>query len=70
MTKQEHHNKEAYSVNAFCNSYSISRSYLYKLWDAGNGPRKFKVGNKTLISRAAATDWLNQFDADSDPNVI
>ena len=48
---------QAYSVQAFCKEYSISRSMLYALWRDGEGPAYFKVGNRRLISAQAADAW-------------
>ena len=48
---------DVYSVNSFCESHQISRALLYKLWKEGKGPRQFKLGKRTLITREAAAEW-------------
>jgi hypothetical protein len=48
---------EAYSVDGFCRSHSISRAHFYQLLKRGDGPRTFKAGKLTLISKEAAADW-------------
>jgi predicted DNA-binding transcriptional regulator AlpA len=48
---------DAYSVEQFCERHNISRSTFYVLVRAGQGPRTFKIGARTLISREAAADW-------------
>jgi hypothetical protein len=49
--------KLSYSVAEFCARNCISRSFLYALWVAGEGPERMRVGRKTLISTEAATAW-------------
>lgn len=49
--------KLSYSVAEFCARNCISRSFLYALWTAGEGPERMRVGRKTLISTEAATAW-------------
>ena len=51
-----------YSVPAFCEAHGISRGYLYELWARGDGPRRMKVGRRTLISREAAARWRRQME--------
>lgn len=47
-----------YTVVEFCARHKISRSALYTMWDAGTGPRFFKIGTAVRISREAAIQWL------------
>jgi hypothetical protein len=47
----------AYSVAEFCREFSISSSMLFKMWAKGEGPDRFKVGTRTLISEQAAAKW-------------
>ncbi len=55
--------RNAYTVKEFCTVHSISRGTFYQLLKAGNGPKFFKVGRKTLVSVAAAERWLKQMEA-------
>jgi hypothetical protein len=48
---------DAYSVERFCDAHSISRAHFYQLLKRGDGPRIFKAGKLTLISKEAAADW-------------
>lgn len=48
---------DAYSVEQFCHRHNISRSTFYLLVRKAQGPRTFKIGARTLISREAAADW-------------
>ena len=50
----------AFSIGRFCAAHCISRSFFYELLKAGNGPRIFKAGHRTLISREAADEWRNE----------
>ena len=51
-----------YEVPAFCEAHGISRGYLYALWSEGRGPRRMKLGRRTLISGEAAADWRRQLE--------
>jgi hypothetical protein len=46
------------SVPEFCAWAKISRSTLYAMWTEGAGPRFFKAGTATRISRQSAAKWL------------
>jgi hypothetical protein len=52
--------KFAFSVDEFCRSHGVSRATLYNEWAAGRGPRRMKVGQRTLISLEAASDWRKE----------
>lgn len=54
--------KFAFSIDEFCRAHSLSRATLYNEWAAGRGPRKMKVGQRTLISLEAATDWRHDME--------
>ena len=49
--------QDAYSVKTFCDSHGISRGAFYNAHRAGTGPRTFKLGARTLISRESAEAW-------------
>jgi hypothetical protein len=49
--------REAFTVDEFCQAHRISRSALYGLWRAGIGPRVIKVGPKNIITKKAAAEW-------------
>lgn len=50
--------KRAYSVAEVCAAAGISRATLYVEWQRGRGPRKSKLGKRTLVLREALEDWL------------
>ena len=54
-----------YTVPGFCREHHISRSYLYRLWNEGRGPRRTKVGRRTLISGEAAAAWRRRMEAET-----
>jgi predicted DNA-binding transcriptional regulator AlpA len=54
-----------YTVPDFCKEHRISRSYLYRLWSEGRGPRRTKVGRRTLISGEAAAEWRRRMEAET-----
>ena len=55
----------AYTVSSFCEAHNISRSYLYWLWAEGQGPRRTKLGRRTLISGEAAAEWRRRMEAET-----
>jgi hypothetical protein len=60
MTKNSEHGdqvKLGYSINEYCAGVGISRGTLYNLWRRGEGPRRMKIGCRTIISTAAAADY-------------
>lgn len=54
-----------YTVESFCDDHHISRSYLYKLWSEGRGPKRTKLGRRTLISGEAAAEWRRRVEAET-----
>lgn len=54
-----------YTVASFCEAHNISRSYLYLLWTEGRGPRRTKVGRRTLISGEAAAEWRRRMEVET-----
>src|SRR5205823_9073177 len=54
-----------FSVSEFCRLYLAGggESTFYDLVKRGEGPRTFKSGCRTLISREAAQDWVREREA-------
>jgi hypothetical protein len=48
----------AMTIPEFCTWARISRSTLYQLWEQRLGPKFFKAGVATRITRRAAKEWL------------
>ena len=57
--------KDAFTIEEFCLRHGVSRAHVYNQWAAGRGPRRMKVGSRTLISREAAEDWRRQCEAEA-----
>jgi hypothetical protein len=57
--------RAAYTVSEFCDAHRISRSKLYQLWAAGDGPRFIKIGTKKIITVEAATVWRREGEVTS-----
>ncbi len=55
--------RDAFTVSEFCQRHRISRTVFYQLLKHGTGPRIFKCGVKTLISREAAAEWRRAGEA-------
>jgi hypothetical protein len=55
--------KKSYTIAEFCAAYSVSRAFLYKLWDNGLGPNYYKLGTRRFISVEAAEEWRKQNEA-------
>lgn len=51
---------DAHTIEQFCERHNISRSTFYELARKDEGPRTFKVGISTRISREAAADWRRE----------
>jgi predicted DNA-binding transcriptional regulator AlpA len=58
---------DAQSVDSFCESNGISRSFFYKLHREGHAPRIMKVGRRTLISADAAVEWRKSMECPEHP---
>jgi hypothetical protein len=54
-----------YSVRQFCHAHNISRGYLYQLWNEGRGPRRTKLGRRTLISGESAAAWRRRMEQET-----
>jgi hypothetical protein len=56
-----------FSVSEFCRLYLAggSESTFYDLQKRGEGPRTFKSGWRTLISREAAQEWVREREANA-----
>jgi hypothetical protein len=54
-----------FSVSEFCRLYLAGggESTFYDLKKRGEGPRSFKSGFRTLISREAAQEWVREREA-------
>jgi hypothetical protein len=52
--------KEAYTIDEFCQTHGISRRMFYKLRKQGCGPRLMQVGTRSLIGKEAAADWRRE----------
>jgi hypothetical protein len=46
-----------YDIRRFCDANNISRTFLYRLWREGRGPRYFLAGTEKRISIEAAAEW-------------
>jgi hypothetical protein len=54
-----------YNVSAFCEAHDISRGYLYQLWTEGRGPRRTKLGRRTVITGEAAAEWRRRMERET-----
>ena len=48
----------AYTVGQFLQAFPISRTSLYAAWSEGRGPKRIKIGRRTLIPVQAADEWM------------
>lgn len=53
---------DADSVKEFCRRHGFSPATFYNLRRAGLGPKIFKVGKRTLISREAGAEWRRMLE--------
>ena len=63
MPKENERPKKASSVNQFCEDHDICRATLYNEWRRGRGPRRAKIGNRTVIFDDAAADYRAECEA-------
>ena len=47
----------ALTIRQFCEAFSISEAFYYKLRRQGQGPREMELGARKLISIEAAAEW-------------
>ncbi len=50
----------AWSIPEFCQLCGISEPLYYKLQRLGQGPRKTKLGARTVITREDGQEWLRK----------
>lgn len=55
-------NQLAYSIAQAAKVSALSRAFIYKEWLAGRGPRKTKIGRRTVITREALQAWLRSLE--------
>ena len=55
----------AMSIPEFCVAVSISEDFFYKLKRQGQTPRVMKVGARTLVTVAAAKEWISEREAEA-----
>ena len=56
-------NDQSYSVDAFCEVEQISRSFLYNLWNRGEGPDHYMVGKLRRITPDMRRKWQQERQA-------
>jgi hypothetical protein len=56
---------QSYTVDTFCEAERISRAHLYSLWNRGQGPRFYCVGNRRRITEEMRIEWQRQLEADA-----
>jgi predicted DNA-binding transcriptional regulator AlpA len=52
--------RQAYNIAEFCEAFRVSRSELYRLWKTGTGPKRLRIGRKSIITVEAAQDWASK----------
>jgi hypothetical protein len=52
--------RTAFTVDEFADANGLSVALLYKLWKAGLGPERMRVGRRVLISAEAAARWRRE----------
>jgi predicted DNA-binding transcriptional regulator AlpA len=53
----EEHERDAFSTEEFARRHGLSRNFVYRLWQRGEGPRYMQIGDRRFVSKAAAEDW-------------
>ncbi|GAA0602740.1 helix-turn-helix domain-containing protein [Caenispirillum bisanense] len=48
-----------HSIAAAAKLAGVSRALLYKLWAAGEGPPRRRIGRRVVVPHAGLVAWLN-----------
>lgn len=48
-----------HSITAAAKLAGVSRALLYKLWAAGEGPPRRRIGRRIVVPHAGLVAWLN-----------
>lgn len=48
-----------YTIPHCCTLGNFSRAWLYLQWAKGEGPKRFKLGSKTLVMAEDFHAWIN-----------
>jgi predicted DNA-binding transcriptional regulator AlpA len=54
-----------FTVDSFCTYHQISRAVFYRIVKDGYGPKTFKIGRRTYISKEAAEAWRRSMESDA-----
>lgn len=54
--------KLAYSIDDAASISGLSRTFIYRAWRAGTGPKRIKAGKRTLISDESLRAWLRSLE--------
>jgi len=49
----------AYGVSEVAQILGVSRSWLYRLWQAGDGPPRIRIHGRILVSVNDLRSWLD-----------
>ena len=55
--------RRAFTISEFAEAYRLSVWNLYALWRRGEGPARFRVGSRWLISDEAAEKWRSELES-------
>lgn len=69
MPVQNHPQKLAYSIEAFCELVGLGRSKVFEELKSGR-LGKVKVGRRTLIPASEAMAWLNRLTSGPDLGTV
>lgn len=60
----------AFSIQQFCDTHSISRAKFYLLVNEGKAPLLMHVGRRVLISIESAEQWRRQMEVTLDGRIV
>jgi hypothetical protein len=55
--------RQAFTIDEFCQSHGFNRAHYFNLLKAGLGPHTMKVGARRLISQESAAEWRREREA-------
>ena len=48
---------KSYTVSELAQAERVSRAFIYKLWQMGQGPRYYTIGNRRRITEEMRQEW-------------
>jgi excisionase family DNA binding protein len=57
--------QQSYTVSELAKLERVSRAFIYKLWQRGQGPRFYTLGNRRRVTEEQRQQWHREREATS-----